>query len=98
MRDELIDLTHADLGTRLPRWTVADGSLRRTVEAPDFPSAIAWVVAIADAAEELDHHPDIDIRWRRLHLLLTTHDSGGITERDVDLAMRIDAIVDPTAR
>ena len=78
----------------LPAWRVEGGSLVRDVEAPTFPAAIEWVVMIAEAAEAMDHHPDIDIRWRRLHLELSTHSAGGrVTELDVALAERIDAIV-----
>ena len=84
----------AGLAATLPDWTVEDGHLVRDVEAPTFPAAIEWVVLIAEAAESLDHHPDIDIRWRRLHLVLSTHSAGGrITELDVALAERIDRIV-----
>ena len=82
------------LGERLPSWQVGEGRLVRDVEAPTFPAAIEWVVLIAEAAESMDHHPDIDIRWRRLHLELSTHSAGGrITDLDVALADRIDAIV-----
>lgn len=84
----------AALAAKLPDWIVEDGRLVRDVEAPTFPVAIEWVVLIAEAAESLDHHPDIDIRWRRLHLVLSTHSAGGrITELDVALAERIDRIV-----
>lgn len=75
-------------------WTVIDGHLVRTVQAPDFPSAIAWVVAIADLAESMDHHPDIDIRWRTLTLRLRTHSADALTNLDVDLAEAINALVD----
>ena len=82
------------LAQRLPTWQVGDGRLVRDIEASTFPAAIAWVVLIAEAAESMDHHPDIDIRWRRLHLELSTHSAGGrITDLDVALAERIDAIV-----
>ena len=82
------------LGEQLPAWQAGDGRLVRDVEAPTFPAAIEWVVLIAEAAESMDHHPDIDIRWRRLHLELSTHSAGGrITDLDVALAKRIDAIV-----
>ena len=82
------------LSERLPAWQVGETRLVRDVEAPTFPAAIEWVVMIAQAAEALDHHPDIDIRWRRLHLELSTHSAGGrVTDLDVALAERIDAIV-----
>ncbi|MFM1964960.1 MAG: hypothetical protein RL134_685 [Actinomycetota bacterium] len=94
MPEPLDDLALAALAEALPAWRVEGGSLVRDVEAPTFPAAIEWVVMIAAAAEEMDHHPDIDIRWRRLRLALSTHSAGGrITELDVALAERIDAIV-----
>ena len=62
-----------------------------TVEAPDFPAAIRIVDAVADEAEQMNHHPDIDIRWRTTRWLLTTHDAGGLTQLDIELAHRISA-------
>lgn len=73
-------------------WTRHGDELRRTIEAPDFPTAIRIVDEIAVEAERLDHHPDIDIRRRRLHLVLTTHDQGGVTDLDHRLAEIIDGI------
>ena len=94
MAEPLDDDQLRALEDRLPAWQVGDGRLVRDVEAPTFPAAIEWVVLIAQAAESMDHHPDIDIRWRRLHLELSTHSAGGrITDLDVALAGRIDAIV-----
>ena len=49
--------------------------------------------AIADVAEEMDHHPDVDLRWRTLHLALVTHSAGGVTRADLELARRIDALL-----
>jgi len=87
---EQIAALHADL----PLWRIEEGMLVRDVQAPSFPTAIDYVVAIGNAAEELDHHPDIDIRWRHLRLALVTHSAGGrITDLDVALARRIDDIV-----
>ena len=94
MAEALNDHELRDLAEQLPSWQVGDGRLVRDVEAPTFPVAIEWVVLIAEAAESMDHHPDIDIRWRRLHLELSTHSAGGrVTDLDVALAQRIDAIV-----
>ncbi|AQZ69326.1 Pterin-4-alpha-carbinolamine dehydratase [[Actinomadura] parvosata subsp. kistnae] len=76
----------------LPRWRRAGEAIKRTVSAPDFPTAIRIVDEIAVKAEELGHHPDIDIRWRDLHLTLTTHDQGGLTDLDFTLAAVIDEI------
>jgi 4a-hydroxytetrahydrobiopterin dehydratase len=75
----------------LPRWSGDVSGLRRTVELPTFRDAVAAIVAIADVAEELDHHPDIDLRWRTLHLAVVTHSAGAVTPMDLRLASRIDA-------
>lgn len=89
-------LTDAEIAARLtdlPGWRRDGDSLRRTVEAPDFPTAIAIVDDVAVEAEKANHHPDIDIRWRTLHFTLSTHSEGGLTALDTDLARRIDAAV-----
>jgi 4a-hydroxytetrahydrobiopterin dehydratase len=62
------------------------------VSAPDFMTGIRLVHDVAVVAEELDHHPDVDIRWRNVTFTLSTHSKGGVTERDVGLARRIDEI------
>jgi len=77
----------------LPDWSGDGDGLRRTVELPSFRDAVAAIVAIADVAEEMDHHPDIDLRWRTLHLALVTHSAGGVTDNDLQLARRIDALL-----
>jgi 4a-hydroxytetrahydrobiopterin dehydratase len=73
----------------LPGWSGDATAIHATVEFPDFSSAIRGVDEIAVVAEAMNHHPDIDIRWRTLHLRLTTHDAGGVTQLDVELAHRI---------
>ncbi|MSY40982.1 MAG: 4a-hydroxytetrahydrobiopterin dehydratase, partial [Actinobacteria bacterium] len=67
--------------------------LTREIKAPTYAIAIDWVVAIAGAAESLDHHPDIDIRWRTLRIALITHSTGCLTELDLDLATLIDTVL-----
>jgi 4a-hydroxytetrahydrobiopterin dehydratase len=79
--------------TELPLWSGDIDGLRRSVKLPSFRDAVAAVVAIADVAEELDHHPDIDLRWRTLHLSLVSHSAGGVTPLDLQLARRIDALL-----
>ncbi|GAA1239118.1 4a-hydroxytetrahydrobiopterin dehydratase [Kitasatospora nipponensis] len=74
----------------LPQWRRQGESITRTADAADFPAAIRVVVAVAGAAEEADHHPDIDIRWRTLTFVLSTHSAGGLTALDLRLAGRID--------
>ena len=87
--DELIGITHG-----LPAWSQEDGWLVRTVEAATYPLSIEWVAAVADVAEAMDHHPDIDIRYRRITFRIRTHDLDALTTWDVALAHRIDQIVD----
>jgi len=76
----------------LPGWRLEDAALRRSVQAPDFPTAIRILDDAAVVAEEMDHHPDVDVRWRTLHVTLSTHSAGGVTQLDVELAHRISAI------
>lgn len=85
-------LTPEEITTQLatlPDWSLDGDSIVATYAAPDFPSAIRLVVEAADVAEEMNHHPDIDIRWRTTHWLLTTHDQGGLTQLDIEQAHRI---------
>jgi 4a-hydroxytetrahydrobiopterin dehydratase len=77
----------------LPLWSGDADGLRRTVELPSFRDAVAAINAIADVAEEMDHHPDVDLRWRTLHLALVSHSAGGVTELDLALARRLDALL-----
>ncbi|MCM6775905.1 4a-hydroxytetrahydrobiopterin dehydratase [Nocardia sp. CDC159] len=76
----------------LPEWTHTGNSIARTVEAPSFLAGIELVRKVAEAAEAANHHPDIDIRWRRIVFTLSTHDANGLTRRDVDLAHEIDRL------
>jgi 4a-hydroxytetrahydrobiopterin dehydratase len=89
----LSDEAISDFCSSHPEWTFTDGALRAVFAASDFPTAIAWVDAVAVIAEEMDHHPDIDIRWRTLHFAVSTHSAGGVTALDVELAARIEAVV-----
>jgi 4a-hydroxytetrahydrobiopterin dehydratase len=77
--------------TDLPLWSGDADGLRRTVELPSFRDAVAAVVSIADVAEEMDHHPDVDLRYGTVHLTLVSHSAGGVSELDLELARRIDA-------
>lgn len=70
----------------LPGWSRRGDVIEKTYELATFPRAIEFVAAVAERAETANHHPDIDIRWRRVRLALTTHDSGGLTALDVELA------------
>ncbi|QRK10034.1 4a-hydroxytetrahydrobiopterin dehydratase [Archangium violaceum] len=75
-----------------PEWKHEGGMIRRTYEAPSFLAGIDFVSQVAKAAEAADHHPDIDIRWRKVTLALVTHDAGGLTWRDTKLASEADTL------
>ena len=76
-----------------PGWRHEDGALVRSATAPRFLDGVRWVTQVADFAERVDHHPDIDIRWRTVTFALVTHSQGGITDQDVDLARQIDDLL-----
>jgi 4a-hydroxytetrahydrobiopterin dehydratase len=92
-------LTDAELAAALaalPGWEHAGAEIVRTFECASFPDAIAFVVRIGFFAERADHHPDIDIRWRKVRAALTTHDADGLTALDIELAREIsDAFTAP---
>ena len=92
MPERLTDQQLTDGLSILPYWRKEGETLLRSFEAEDFPAAIRLVVAVAGAAEAMNHHPDIDIRWRTVHFALSTHSAGGLTALDLDLAARIDAL------
>jgi 4a-hydroxytetrahydrobiopterin dehydratase len=74
---------------RVPGWERFGNEIRRTWTFVDFKGSMAFVNRVAALAEAADHHPDIDIRYSRVTLVLRTHDAGGLTERDFDLAEAI---------
>ncbi len=89
-------LTDGEIEQRLGAlsgWQRAGDEIRKTFQLRGFPAAIAFVTQVGFLAEAAGHHPDIDIRWRNVTLALTTHDAGGLTAKDFDLAARIDEII-----
>ena len=78
----------------LPGWRREGDEIVRDYELDTFPAVISFGGRIADLAEAADHHPDLDIRYNRLRVALTTHDAGGLTSRDLELAGRIEAAVE----
>ena len=76
----------------IPKWKLQGATIVRTYEFKDFPAAIKFVEVVAALAEEAWHHPDIDIRWNKVTLALSTHDAGGLTEKDFKLARQFDQL------
>jgi 4a-hydroxytetrahydrobiopterin dehydratase len=72
-------------------WEIIDKQLSKTYKFPDFVTALAFVKRVGAIAEEAVHHPDIELSFGKVVVKTTTHDAGGLTEKDYDLAARIDA-------
>ena len=73
----------------VPEWKKSRATNARTFQFKDFPAAMVFVNRVARLAEKAAHHPDIDIRWNKVTLALTTHDAGGVTEKDAAMAERL---------
>jgi 4a-hydroxytetrahydrobiopterin dehydratase len=89
LSDEQVDAALPELDG----WERSDGALRRSVKFPEFVAGIDAVRRVGEHAEQKDHHPDIDIRWRTVTFVLVTHSEGGITEKDLAMARDINSIV-----
>ena len=76
----------------VPNWRRRRKAIARTYEFKDFPAAVRFVNRVAKLAEAAWHHPDIDIRWNKVTLTLTTHDAGGLTRKDFALARKFDRL------
>lgn len=75
----------------LKDWSRKEGEIQKTYTLRDFREAMAFVSRVADLSEAADHHPDIDIRYKRVTLKLSTHSAGGLTDKDFNLAREIDS-------
>ena len=82
---------------RLTTWSGDTSGISRTITADTFPRGIALVTAVAENAETLNHHPDIDIRYTDVTFVLSTHSAGGVTAQDLELAARIDELAELAA-
>lgn len=85
-------LTDAEISTGLAKltgWTREGETLRKTFSFKGFPEAVAFIQSLVAPAEALDHHPDVDLRYNKVLVSLSTHSAGGITALDVELAGRI---------
>ncbi len=89
-------LSPADIAFRvsaLPAWKIESGELTRTFRFDDFSGSLRFVNRVAELAEKAGHHPDVDIRYNKVRLGLATHDAGGLTAKDFDLAAQVDKLV-----
>jgi 4a-hydroxytetrahydrobiopterin dehydratase len=89
-------LSHAEIEQRLsglPDWSELGDSIQRTYQFPGFVESMRFVNRVAEAAEAAQHHPDILVRWNKVTLTLSTHDAGGLTGKDFDLARAVDGLV-----
>ena len=91
MRTKLSDAEVQKSLETLPGWSLESGAIVKTYKFSKFAEGIAFVQRVAVEADKMDHHPDIDIRYTRIRVALSTHDAGGITGMDTRLAARIDA-------
>lgn len=82
----------------LPGWAQQDKAILADFTFRDFSDALIFVNSVAQAAEQANHHPDIDIRYNKVRMLLTSHDSGGITRRDTRMARQISEIYSESKR
>lgn len=76
----------------LPGWERAGGAIRRRYDLPSFADAVAFVVRVGFLAEAADHHPDLDVRYRTVHVALSTHSAGGLTGGDFELATAVEGL------
>lgn len=83
----------ASLLNNLPAWKIESGELVRVFEFEDFRAAMRFVNQVAELAEAAGHHPDIDIRYNRVRLALVSHDAGGLTSKDFQLAAQADKVM-----
>jgi 4a-hydroxytetrahydrobiopterin dehydratase len=86
----LTDHQAQSLLTSLPDWNIQGGELVRTFTFKDFRASLTFVNRVGELAEGAGHHPDIDIRYNKVRLALVTHDAGGLTDKDFDLAAKAD--------
>lgn len=88
----LTDKEIQEQAQRLEDWTVEGKKLQRTFKFKDFVEAIAFINKIVEPAEAAAHHPDLEISYNKVNVTLTTHDAGGLTSKDFDLAQAISKI------
>lgn len=96
MVEQLSQAEREDALEGLPEWDHDEGrgAITRSFTFDDFSQAFAFMTQVALLAEKADHHPEWTNVWNRVDILLTTHDAGGLSERDIEMAQAIDALID----
>ena len=92
------DAIDGALGALADGWSGNPQGLRRSIEFADFLTAVEFISRLAPRCEDLDHHPDLDLRWRRVDVAVVTHSAGGVTGKDVELAGVVDDVAAGCAR
>jgi 4a-hydroxytetrahydrobiopterin dehydratase len=94
MAHKLDETARKGLAQRLPQWRMTDGrdAIQRTFKFKDFSEAFGFMTRAALVAEKMDHHPEWTNVWNRVEVVLSTHDAGGLTERDLKLAEAMDRL------
>ena len=77
----------------MPNWTLDNNSLTQTIKRKNFRESVTFVLGVAELAEIANHHPDLIIKYDKVQVVLTTHDSQGITGKDIQLAQQIDVLI-----
>lgn len=93
MRQKLSDLEIQRALGGLPGWSRRGDTLTKTFAFERFTDGIAFINRVAKVADEMNHHPDIDVRYTKITIVLSTHDAGGITQSDLQLAERIERVI-----
>ena len=89
----LTDTQIVDALAGLPGWSLSDAGIRKQFDPPTYADAIAALARVGFEAEAAQHHPDVAMSWKRITFTLTTHDEGGVTEKDIAMARAIEAIM-----
>ena len=93
MRQKLSDLEIQRALGGLPGWSRRGDTLTKTFAFERFTDGISFINRVAKVADEMNHHPDIDVRYTKITIVLSTHDAGGITQSDLELAERIEKVI-----
>jgi 4a-hydroxytetrahydrobiopterin dehydratase len=93
--ESMAPMDDAEVGARLaehPGWEKSGSAIRKSFKRGDFVGSVSFVQSLVEPAEEMNHHPDLEISWDTVTVSLSTHSDGGVTAADFELAAKIDAL------